>query len=91
MKSGYHVLRCGPDRFLAFRCRVRFSWLLELCGDDKGKAAEALRAEGQVPPAPDSTDDPWVNVTLAWIALIMGLTTAAAVYSRLVRQLCRRH
>ena len=49
-KSGYHVLRCGPARFLAFRCRVRYSWLMELCGDDASKAANALRAEGQVPP-----------------------------------------
>ena len=89
-KSGYHVLRCGPEKFLAFRCRVKYSWLLELCGADASKAADALRAEGQVPPEPNMDSDPWVNVTLAWIALIMGLTTASAVYSRMVRQLVKK-
>ena len=89
-KSGYHVLRCGPDKFLAFRCRVKYSWLLELCGADASKAADALRAEGQVPPEPNMDSDPWVNVTLAWIALIMGLTTASAVYSRMIRQLVKK-
>ena len=39
-KSGYFAEGCGPTKFMAFKARVRLSWLLvELCGDDAEKAA----------------------------------------------------
>ena len=77
-KSGYFAVGCGPTRFMAFKARVRLSWLLELCGDDAEKAARVLAAEGQIQPKPVSKDhNPWVEVTLAWVAMIMGLRTAA--------------
>ena len=85
-KSGYFAVGCGPAKFLAFKARIRYSWLLDLCGGDAAKATSALAAEGLIQPGPVAPgDDPFVEVTLAWIAMIMGLRTAAAVYSRLVR------
>jgi|TARA_B110001469_G_scaffold70875_1_gene67362 hypothetical protein len=90
-KSGYFAVGCGPAKFLAFKARIRYSWLLDLCGGDAAKATSALAAEGLIQPGPVAPgDDPFVEVTLAWIAMIMGLRTAAAVYSRLVRQLLKK-
>jgi hypothetical protein len=99
-KSGYFVLGLGLLELLCFRAQVRARWLLDLCDGDPRKARWVLEAEGQ--PVPDLAaaaaceagdtfaGNPFCEVTLCWLALVMGLKTAATVYSHLVRQVLKK-
>jgi hypothetical protein len=80
-KAGYFAVNIGPAKYFAFRARVRKSWLAALRGE---RAAASLGEE-----AGDS-DDPWVEVTLAWTAMVMGYRNSAAIYTRIVRQAIKK-
>ena len=89
-KSGYTAVKCGPARYFCFRARVRRSWLRALqtgdAGENTGVDSDSSGSGG----TGTDGDDDWVETTLAWTALIMGMRTSAAIYTRIVRQIIKK-